>query len=77
LLTTSLRFVTGVKLFDEDTPYELIRRIVPDILVKGGDYKEEDIVGGDVVRSNGGEIVTIDFTEGYSTSGLIEKIRHS
>lgn len=77
LLTTSLRFVTGVKLFDEDTPYELIRRIVPDVLVKGGDYKEEDIVGGDVVKSNGGEIVTIDFTEGYSTSGLIEKIRQS
>jgi len=76
LLTTSLRFVTGVKLFDEDTPYELISRIVPDVLVKGGDYKEEDIVGGDVVKSNGGEIVTIDFTEGYSTSGLIEKIRH-
>lgn len=77
LLTTSLRFVTGVKLFDEDTPYELIRRIQPDVLVKGGDYKEEDIVGGDVVKSKGGEIVTIDFTEGYSTSGIIEKIRHS
>ena len=76
LLTASLRFVTGVKLFDEDTPYELIRRIEPDVLVKGGDYKEEDIVGGDVVRSHGGDIVTIEFKEGYSTSGIIDKIRH-
>lgn len=77
LLTASLHFVTGVKLFDEDTPYRLISRIVPDILVKGGDYKEEDIVGADVVKGNGGRVVTIDFTDGYSSSRIIEKIRQS
>jgi len=77
LITASLHFVTGVKLFDEGTPDRLIRRIVPDILVKGGDYKEEDIVGADVVKGHGGRVVTIDFTDGFSSSRIIEKIRQS
>jgi rfaE bifunctional protein nucleotidyltransferase chain/domain len=77
LLIASLRFVTGVILFDEDTPYRLIQRVVPDILVKGGDYKEEDIVGADIVRENGGEVVTVDFTDGYSSSNIIDKMRQS
>lgn len=60
--------------FDEETPYELITFLQPDILVKGNDYKVEDIVGYDVVKAKGGEIITIPMVEGYSTTKLIEKI---
>lgn len=75
LVLASLKQVTGVYMFDEETPYNLINRIKPDVLVKGGDYKVEDIIGADVVKANGGEVITIDFLEGYSTSGLIEKLQ--
>ncbi|MBA7532287.1 Bifunctional protein HldE [subsurface metagenome] len=61
-------------MFDEETPYKLIEQIRPDILVKGGDYKPEEIVGYDVVKDNGGEVKILDFIEGYSTSCIIEKI---
>jgi len=71
----ALGFTSCVVLFDEETPYELIKFIRPDVLVKGSDYKPEDIVGFDIVKENGGEIVTIDFVEGYSTSSIIEKIK--
>ena len=74
-LLASLFFVSLVVLFDEDTPYELIRQVQPDILVKGSDYRAEDIVGYDVVKARQGQVVTIDFLEGYSTSSLIEKLR--
>ena len=77
LMTASMRFVTAVMLFDEDTPYRLIERIQPDVLVKGGDYQEKDIVGADVVRNKGGEVVSVDFTDGFSSSKIIEKIRQS
>jgi len=70
----ALRFVDAVVSFDEDTPYELIKAIVPDILVKGSDYKTEEIVGYDIVQSAGGEIITIDLVSGYSTSALEQKI---
>lgn len=72
-LLASMFFVSGVILFEEDTPYELIKTIHPDILVKGSDYKAEDIVGYDIVTAKGGKVVTIDFLEGYSTSGIIQK----
>ena len=75
LMTASLRFVTAVMLFDEDTPYQLIKRVQPDVLVKGGDYQEKDIVGADIVRNKGGEVETVDFTDGYSSSKIIEKIQ--
>ena len=75
MIMASLHFVTAVVLFDEDTPYELIKLVQPDILVKGSDYKPEDIVGYDIVKAKGGDIVTIDFLEGYSTTGIIEKIK--
>jgi len=71
----SLVFVDGVFFFDEDTPYELIKRVNPDVLVKGADYKEENIVGYDIVKANGGEIKTIDLVDGYSTTNLIDKIK--
>jgi len=68
-------FVNAVILFNEDTPYELIEIIRPDILVKGGDYEPEKIIGCDIVKETGGEIVTIGILKGYSTSLLIEKIK--
>ncbi len=75
ILLASLNFVSAVILFNDDTPYELIKKVNPDILVKGSDYKAEDIVGYDIVKANGGEVVTIDFIEGYSTTSIIEKLK--
>ncbi|MBU0692878.1 D-glycero-beta-D-manno-heptose 1-phosphate adenylyltransferase [bacterium] len=74
LALLSLKCVDYVILFDEDTPERLIRAITPDILVKGGDYKVEEIVGYDHVVASGGKVVTIPLSEGYSTTGFIEKI---
>ncbi len=71
LLMASLMFVDYVILFEEDTPYELIKTIQPDVLVKGSDYNPEDIVGYDIVKAKGGEIKTIELTEGYSTTNVI------
>jgi D-glycero-beta-D-manno-heptose 1-phosphate adenylyltransferase len=70
----SLRFVDAVILFDEETPYELIKLIQPDILVKGEDYKPEDIIGQDIVHTRGGKVITIELTKGYSTSSIIKHI---
>ena len=75
MILASLFFVSGVVLFDEETPYNLIERIKPDILVKGADYKVEEIAGHDIVLNNGGRIETIELTKGYSTTSLIQKIR--
>jgi rfaE bifunctional protein nucleotidyltransferase chain/domain len=74
LILASLRIVDAVVLFDEDTPYELIKFVQPDVLVKGGDYTEETIVGADFVKTIGGEVVTIPLVEGYSTSSILEKV---
>ena len=71
-ILAALQSVDAVVLFDEDTPYELIKEIEPDILVKGAAYKIENIVGYDIVVSRGGSVQTIEFIEGYSTT-LIEK----
>ncbi len=76
LILSSLRFVDAVVLFDQDTPYDLIKLVKPDVLVKGSDYKAEDIVGYDVVMENGGEVITVDFLDGFSTSGLISQIQN-
>ena len=71
----SLQTVDLVVFFDEDTPLQLITELLPDILVKGSDYLAESIVGAEIVKSNGGEVETIDFIPGYSTSRIIEKIK--
>lgn len=71
----SLLLVDAVCLFDEDTPLELIKTVKPDVLVKGGDYKANEIVGADVVTANGGRVEIIPFVDGYSTSTLIERIK--
>lgn len=74
-ILASLQFVSAVILFNEDTPYELIKKVQPDVLIKGSDYNIEDIVGYDVVKANGGKVVTIDFIDGYSTTSIIEKLK--
>ena len=75
MILAVMRFVEKVIIFEEDTPYNLIKKIQPDILVKGGDYDEETIVGADIVKAKGGKVVRIDFVEGYSTSSIVEKIK--
>lgn len=74
-ILASLGFVDGVVLFDEETPYELIKTIQPDVLVKGNDYTPENIVGYDIVTAKGGEVKTIAFIDGYSTSSIEKKIK--
>lgn len=71
----ALESVDAVTLFDEDTPAELIESLEPDVLVKGGDYRMDQIVGRDTVEGRGGEVAIIPLREGYSTTGLIERIR--
>jgi bifunctional ADP-heptose synthase (sugar kinase/adenylyltransferase) len=66
--------VSAVVLFDEDTPYNLIKKIQPHILVKGGDYRAEEIVGYDLVKAHGGQVLTIPLVEGYSSTSIIEKL---
>lgn len=75
MLLASLYFVDYVVLFDEDTPLQLIKSVRPDILVKGGDYTRDTIVGADFVESTGGEVVVISFVDGYSTTKVINKMR--
>ena len=76
-ILAALHSVDAVVLFDEDTPYELIKKIQPDILVKGADYKIENIVGYDIVTSRGGSVQTIEFIEGYSTTNIEQRILNS
>lgn len=71
----AMQAVDLVVLFEGDTPINEIKSIQPHYLVKGGDYKTEEIVGGDFVKSHGGKVVVIPFVEGYSTSQIIEKIK--
>lgn len=82
-VVSALGFVDFVVEFDSDTPYELIKAIKPDVLVKGGDYdpdvtdekSKKYIVGRDVVLANGGEVKTIDLVAGFSTTGIIKKLK--
>lgn len=77
MILASFSFVDAIILFDEDTPYELIKIIQPDILVKGADYKPEDIVGYDIVMNKGGSVETLEYLPGYSTSIIEKKIKDS
>jgi D-glycero-beta-D-manno-heptose 1-phosphate adenylyltransferase len=70
----ALACIDMVIFFNEDTPYELIDSIRPDVLVKGNDYTIEQVVGHDIVQSYGGSVITIPLLEGYSTSAIIQKI---
>ena len=75
VVLAALEFVDAVIFFEEDTPYNLIKFIQPDVLVKGKDYKAEDIVGYDIVVGNGGRVETIELVDGFSTTNTIEKMR--
>jgi D-glycero-beta-D-manno-heptose 1-phosphate adenylyltransferase len=71
----ALEMVDYVTVFGEDTPFELISGLQPDVLVKGGDWKVDDIVGSDVVRARGGKVRSLRFAPGYSTTSLVKRIR--
>jgi D-glycero-beta-D-manno-heptose 1-phosphate adenylyltransferase len=75
LLLASLIMVDAVCIFEEDTPLELIKKIAPDVLIKGGDYDFNTIVGANEVIANGGKIQIIPLQEGFSTTAIIEKIK--
>ena len=74
LMLASFVFVDYVVLFADDTPYNLIKTLQPDILIKGSDYKVEDIVGYDIVMARGGKVATLDFVPGFSTSLIEQRI---
>lgn len=74
LVLAALSMVDYVTIFEEDTPLELITALEPDVLVKGGDYRPEEIVGREVVEARGGRVLTIPLVPGRSTTGLMEKI---
>jgi D-beta-D-heptose 7-phosphate kinase/D-beta-D-heptose 1-phosphate adenosyltransferase len=73
----ALEMVDAVVVFDEDTPLEAVRAIEPDVIVKGGDYSPDTVVGADDVRARGGDVVIIPLTPGQSTTAIIEKLRAS
>ncbi len=75
LVLASMLIVDAVVLFEEDTPLELIKLIMPDVLVKGGDYTIDEIVGAKEVKANGGSVVINPILEGFSTTNLINRIR--
>lgn len=74
-LVAGLRCVDAVTLFDEDTPAALIEALLPDVLVKGADYEDAEVVGADAVRAAGGEVRLVELLEGRSTTGLAARIR--
>lgn len=73
-LLAALEVVDAVVIFEEDTPLQLIQLVQPDILVKGGDWRPEQIVGSDVVLARGGKVLSLPFIQGYSTTNIEQKI---
>ena len=71
----ALACVDCVVIFDQDTPAELVAALQPDVLVKGGDYRPEDVAGGDTVRARGGRVVIIPLTPGHSTTATVTKLK--
>ena len=74
-LLANFEFIDYITIFDEDTPERLIKQISPDVLVKGGDYRRKEIVGGKFVAEKGGKVLIIPFLKGHSTTKLIKKIK--
>jgi D-glycero-beta-D-manno-heptose 1-phosphate adenylyltransferase len=72
----SLKVVNAVVIFSEDTPYDLIKEIQPDLLVKGGDWTEDKIVGADIVKKAGGKVVSLKYVDNYSTTSTINKLKN-
>ena len=75
LALAAFQFIEAINIFEEDTPYELIKAVQPDVLVKGGDWKETDIAGSDIVKAKGGVVTSIPFVDGYSTTNIENKIK--
>ena len=73
-IISSLKPVDYVVIFDEETPYEIIKNIIPDVLVKGADWTVENIIGRDIVEANGGKVETIEFTNDSSTTNIIKTV---
>ena len=71
----AIETVSAVVIFDQDTPLELVQQLEPDVIVKGGDYSEESVVGGAEVRARGGRVVIIPLSVGHSTTSTLEKVR--
>ena len=74
-ILSSIRFVDAVTVFGEDTPEDLISQLLPDVLVKGTDYSEDEIAGARAVRKAGGEVVLVELEAGLSSSGLVLRIQ--
>ena len=70
----ALEFADYVVIFEEDNPFNLINLIKPDILVKGGDWKENEIIGSDIVKEKGGKIISLSYKQGFSTTNILNKI---
>jgi len=73
----ALQFVDAVVIFEEPDPYCIIKELVPHVLVKGGDWAEDEIIGSDIVKTGGGRVVRIPYIEGLSTTAIIERIAKS
>ncbi len=76
LIMASLDFIDAVILFDEETPLELIKALQPDVIVKGGDYTPDTVVGREIVEKNGGRVEIVQLLDGFSTSAIISKINN-
>lgn len=74
-VVANLKAVDFVVSFDEDTPFEIISEIIPDVLVKGGDWQVDQIIGRDVVEANGGKVYSLPYVENYSTTMTINKMK--
>ena len=71
----NIKGVSFVEIFEEDTPLELIQKVCPGLLVKGGDWREDQIVGSEFVKENGGKVQSLSFKEGFSSTNIIDKIK--
>ncbi len=74
-MLAALEAVDLVVVFEQDTPLELIREVKPTVLVKGGDYTPDQVVGREVVKAQGGEVIVVDLVPGFSTTRIVEKSR--
>ncbi len=74
MVLAAMQYVDAVCIFEEDTPLELIKALKPDVIAKGGDYTPETVVGNDFLQSYGGKTVIIPLVEGFSTTGIVEKL---
>jgi len=75
IVLSALSAIDYVVIFEEDTPYDLIKTLQPDVLVKGGDWQPEEIVGNDILKKKGGKVISLNYYDGYSTTGIIERTK--